>query len=61
MQVSELNTFCRLNDLVYKEDELRDGHTHYHFIDYANNERVYSYFEISDALRQMHCRTSLTS
>jgi len=61
MQVAELNTFCRLNDLIYKEDELKNGQTHYHFIDFKNKERVYSHFEISDSLRTLQCRTSPTS
>ena len=61
MNVAELNTFCRLNDLIYKEDEYRKGQTHYHFIDYENKEKVYSYFEITDSLRALHCKTSPTS
>lgn len=58
MSVHELNTFCRLRDLVYVEETRMNNEPALRFIDFENNKRVFLTEEVKEHLRSMLCETS---
>lgn len=61
MRMYDLNTFCRLCDLVYVEDLYKNHELVHTFLDFESNRKTFTPGEIRKILRENYCATSSNS